>query len=61
MKIQCHPENQLLIRLSRAFRHFIHKLTPTTADITLGVPPFVKIVLHSRRKRGRFTRPPGIR
>lgn len=51
MKIQCHPENQLLIRLSRAFRHFIHKLTPTTADITLGVPPFVKIAIHYRNMR----------
>ena len=52
---QPHPENPLLVRLSRAFRHFIDKLTPTTADITLGVPPFVKIVLHycnsPRRKR----------
>jgi hypothetical protein len=51
MKIQCHPENLLLIRLSRAFRHFIDKLTPTTADITLGIPPFVKIVLHYRNPR----------
>jgi hypothetical protein len=51
MKIQCHPENPLLIRLSRAFRHFIDKLTPTTADITLGIPPFVKIVLHYRNPR----------
>ena len=46
---QPHPENPLLVRLSRAFRHFIDKLTPTTADITLGFPPFVKIVVHYRK------------
>jgi hypothetical protein len=51
MKIQRHPENPLLIRLSRAFRHFIDKLMPTTADITLGLPPFLKIVLHYRNTR----------
>lgn len=51
MKIQRHPENPLLVRLGRAFRHFIDKLTPTTADITLGLPPFVKIVLHYRNTR----------
>jgi hypothetical protein len=53
MKIQCHPENPLLIRLSRAFNHFIDRLTPNTADITLGFPPFVKIVLHYRNNRRR--------
>jgi len=48
MKIQQHPENPFLVRLSRAFNHFVDRLTPTTADITLGFPPFVKIVLHYR-------------
>ncbi len=49
------PENPLLIRPILAFNHFIDRLTPTTADITLGFPPFVRIVLHysstPRRKR----------
>jgi hypothetical protein len=52
MKIQCHPENPLLVRLARAFRHFIHRMTPTTADITIALPPFLKIVLHYKNRVG---------
>lgn len=50
MKKQRHLPHPFLVRLGRAFRRFVHRLTPAAADITLSLPPFIKIVLRYRRR-----------